>query len=154
MAELPGYQPIKGDPRRRVVAPSGEIISRRQYQKLQHEGLSPEEVARQAKAAKPKTPEQERRESLGVTQKSDYASKLDAFVSHWNANHPDQRISKAEAIRSIEFKAAYATHARMRDRKRPDRSPTGPWAQALVEMGLREPEWDWAVGDTPPKSGR
>src|SRR5712692_377705 len=153
MAELAGYQPIKGDPRRRVVAPNGEIISRRQYQTLQR-GMTPEKAAQQAKAERPKTPEQERRESLGVTQKSDYASKLDAFVSHWNANHPDERMSKAEAIRSIEFKAAYSEHARQRSRKRPDTSSTGPWAQALVEMGLREPEWDWAVGDTPPKSGR
>ena len=154
MAELPGYQPIKGDPRRRVVAPNGEIISRRQYQKLQHEGLSPEEVARQAKAAKPKTPEQERRESLGVTQKSDYADKLDAFTKQWNSLHPDDRITKAEAMRRIEFKAAYAEHARQRSRKRPDDSPTGPWAQSLVVLGVREPEADWRVGDTPRKSAR
>lgn len=155
MAELPGYQPIKGDPRRRVVAPSGEIISRRQYQKLQHEGLSPEQVARQAKAAKPKTPEQERRESLGVNRKSDYADKLDAFVKNWNANHPDNvPIKKGEAIHMIEFRAAYAVHARMRDRKKPDVSPTGLWARSLVDLGVREPEADWNVGDTPRRSGR
>lgn len=153
MAELAGYQPIKGDPRRRVVAPNGQIISRRAYQTLQR-GMTPEKAARQAKAEQPKTPEQERRESFGVTQKSDYADKLDAFTKRWNTDHPDDQISKAEAMRRIEFKAAYSVHARQRDRKKPDVSPTGPWAQALVVMGLREPEWDWAVGETPRKSAR
>jgi|SRR6266478_5024023 len=153
MANLPGYQPIKGDSRRRVVAPNGEIISRRQYQTLLA-GKSPEQAAKEVKAAKPKSPQAERQERLGVTQKSDYSDKLDAFTKTWNTNHPDDRITKGEAMRRIEFKAAYAEHVRQRNRKKPDVSPTGPWAQALVEMGLREPEWDWAVGETPRKSAR
>jgi hypothetical protein len=30
-----------------------------------------------------------------------------------------------------------------------DNSPNGPKAQALVDLGRRRPEWDWAVGETP-----
>jgi hypothetical protein len=154
-ASLPGYQQLPGDSKRRVVTPTGEIISRRQYQKLLNEGLAPEKAALQRKAEQPKTPQQERAERFGYTQKSDYSDKLDNFVKKWNADHPDDPpIKKGEAMRMIEFRAAYAVHARQRNRKRPDTSPTGAWAQALVEMGLREPEWDWAVGDTPRRSGR
>jgi hypothetical protein len=151
---LPGYQPIPGDSRRRVIAPTGEVISRRQYQKLLNEGVSPEKAAEQRRAEQPKTPRQERAEQFGYTQKSDYSDKLDSFTKKWNVEHEDDQISKREAMRRIEFKAAYAEHARQRGRKRPDTSPTGAWAQALVDMGLREPEWDWKVGDTPPKSAR
>jgi hypothetical protein len=156
MPELPGYRPIPHDPLRRVVTPSGETISRRQYQKLQHGGVTPEQAAKQAKAEKPRTAQEERREKFGYTSKTDYADKLDAFTKHWNATHPGDQITRREAMGRNEFKYAYGIHSRQRDRKRPDRSPTGEWAQALVDMGLREPEWDWAVGETPPtgKSAR
>jgi hypothetical protein len=30
-----------------------------------------------------------------------------------------------------------------------DNSPNGPKAQALVDIGRRQPEWDWNVGETP-----
>ncbi len=153
-ADLPGYRPIKGDVRRRMITPSGETISRRQYQKILHGGTTPEQAAKQAKAEKPRTAQEERREKFGFTSKTDYADKLDAFTKHWNATHPGDQITRREAMGRNEFKYAYGIHSRQRDRKRPDRSPTGEWAQALVDMGLREPEWDWAVGETPPRSAR
>lgn len=62
-------------------------------------------------------------------------------------------VSRTQARHDPVFQQAYRVDAaqwRMTP-NRQDRSASGPWARALVDMGLRsEDDW-WDVGDTPPR---
>jgi hypothetical protein len=62
-------------------------------------------------------------------------------------------VSKNQARQDPVFKDAYrvdrAQAGRTPDKQ--DRSASGPWARALVDMGLRDEDDYWDVGDTPPR---
>jgi hypothetical protein len=60
-------------------------------------------------------------------------------------------IRKSQARKDPLFQQAYRVDA-AQARKVPDkqdRGASGPWARALVDMGLRHEEDWWDVGDTP-----
>lgn len=74
-----------------------------------------------------------------------YQDRLGYYASY-------QGVSKQQARHDPNFQQAYrvdrAQAGRIPDKQ--DRSASGPWARALVDMGLRqESDW-WDVGDTPP----
>jgi hypothetical protein len=60
-------------------------------------------------------------------------------------------VGKSQARRDPVFQQAYkvdrAQASRIPDKQ--DRSASGPWARALVDMGLRDEDDWWDVGDTP-----
>lgn len=129
----------KRDQARRYVSPStGEVISLRQFQKGARGGVSYEQYQRQ-RASQGVLP---RRYKL--TQKSD----LTLYVE--NVNRTAARdglpfITEKDAAASPEFKLL------RRWIRSKDASPKGKRAQALVMLGLREPWWEWDVGETPRK---
>lgn len=120
---------------RKYVSPStGEIISTRQFQKGAHTqaGTSPSTV------------------SKGTGQKDDYRAKLEAY--HHNLNKGRAKdglpaVSKKQAMSDPMFKQLYADYKAFRRDK--DKSAKGRFARVLVDLGLRDSEWTFDVGETP-----
>ncbi len=60
-----------------------------------------------------------------------------------NPNADGSYMTAQEALQSEEYRQLVI------DLSSWDNSPNGPKAQALVKLGRRRPEWNWAVGETP-----
>ncbi|SRR6266852_5492239 len=60
-----------------------------------------------------------------------------------NPNADGSLMTAQEALQSEEYRQIVI------DLSSWDNSPSGPKAQALVKIGRRRPEWNWAVGETP-----
>jgi hypothetical protein len=73
-----------------------------------------------------------------------YQDRLDTYARYIG-------VSKNQARQDPVFKDAYrvdrAQAGRTLDKQ--DRRASGPWARALVDMGLRSEDDYWDVGDTP-----
>jgi len=61
-------------------------------------------------------------------------------------------VTKQQARHDPVFQRAYRVDRAQANRipDKQDRSASGPWARALVDMGLRDEDDYWDVGDTPP----
>lgn len=60
---------------------------------------------------------------------------------------PSEIKVKGKSASANKFKAAYKNFKQSKDN-----SAKGKKAKALELFGLRQPEWEWAVGDTPGKT--
>lgn len=174
---LEGFRPLrKGETgysqRRYINESTGEILSVRQYQKLAQRTILPPKPITTSKIPSPtkvtskKTTAQptiafikDKREGytqtskqtnttfyVPISQKSIYALRLRQYTDNANrlarqAGLPE--ITLKQAMQSPEFKLYYKWS------KSRDKSPTGKLAQALIAFGLRDPNADYDVGDTP-----
>ena len=174
-----GFIPLrvngKLDSRRRAVNTStGEIISLRQYQKLQKQTAS-SQTSQPAQTAQ-STQKPKRTPQKSITKKQSQGSSpvvAQAKVSHSRDYYKQQvgifmdarnkqlansglplYTKRSDVIRSQEFKAYYQAikppSKSMSDaQKKKWNDPKGKKAQALVNLGLRSPEADYPVGETP-----
>lgn len=163
-----GFTPLRDvsgklDSRRRAINPStGEVISLRQYQKLQ------KQVAPTTPTPTPKPPKRSTtpRQSKQVVAQAKggghtrdyYKQQVGIFMDARNKQLANAGASlytkRSEVIQSSEFKAYYKAlkppARNMSDaQKKAWNSPKGKKAQALVNLGLRQPDADYPVGETP-----
>lgn len=131
--------------RRYVSDTTGRIISVREFQKHATRTSPP-----------PKTvPGTAAPTSVGAIQvastragKTRYKEFITIYQRNANIERAKQGLpplTRRDVIRNSEFKAAYKIIARGKK----DKSPNGPLASALVTMGLRKPEWQFPVGESP-----
>lgn len=96
--------------------------------------------------------------SIPKTQKAvkpnkQYTQFISKFVDKQNrelaANNLNPTFSRGEARTNPQFKKAYADLKREGKKKKMNRSAHGSLAQALEDLGLREENADYPVGETP-----
>lgn len=118
------YSRIPGDSARRYRdTETGETISRRQYENI-------------------------RAQQQGFSSWSEYQGlRRDQTYMRWLSMHAEKHgISEREARRiGSDFNALYTRAADDGWEKDPD----GSFADLLVDIGEREDDWEWDVGDTP-----
>lgn len=141
---------------RAYINDDGKVISRRQYQKIQNEGVTPERKAKERRAKgelRDKYKKQRRYNHFVDVYKDKTAAKLGIKRSQVKV-----RGNSAEAI---EFRKNYKRFRKIFDdaekqRKRRggkiddyiDRSPSGELAKIMTALNLRSPEWDMPVGQS------
>lgn len=133
LPDLPGYQRVKGDPRRRVETPDGHLISRRHYEDL-------------------------RFKAAGWRSYRDYQNEMldDSYV-RWLSNAIVNGKGTERELRSStsEFNRKFlATRRAKFDRTKRGRSPKGPFADFLIYTGDRDEGDTHDVGDSPGKGRR
>jgi hypothetical protein len=111
----------------RYLSPSGEIVSRRQY-----------DNARAEEAGWGNRARFERR----------YEDSTYLWAARKLANSEGVRIQKIDRIGTEENKLLLAAMKGKWGTERASRSPRGPMAKLLVQMGLRDPSATYAVGNT------
>lgn len=117
------YRPLGGSSRRYVDVDTGEIISRRQY-------------------------ENERARNEGFSSWSEYQGLArDQTYRRWLSLYADEHgVSENEARKiTSDFNRSYTRAAG----DGWSRDAQGSFADFLVDIGEREAEWEWDVGDTP-----
>lgn len=158
---LKGYSRVPGSARR-YLTPSGVEISRREYDNRV--------LAREARAGRSpfKTRAEKERAAINTQGfRSTYQAQQFRKSQDWKVwqGRIAEKTGKRLTARSPEFAAAHQVadaRAGLPDHKRPDGSTytldhdddrlvdsDGPLADLLVALGYRDPDWEWAVGDTP-----
>lgn len=141
---VPGFRALRNKTRQYENTKTGEIISKRQYQKLQNAGLSNERAAKQRLEQRefniPAKGEKHRHQALLKDYiREEKARAIKAGKKRFVLN--DKELNKFDKI-IVELKQL--------GRKRGiDRSSKGRLAQLLVLLGRRSPEWDMPVGESP-----
>ena len=144
------YAPLHDRARRYVDTTTGEIISRRQYQRVQHEGKTPEQVARETAMrlhaeqvpveVDRNTGRVYRRSASGARISLDPLRRYRSIVADYKSKNPGARVRGPMAQEWRELLAD------LRDK---DNSPTGRKARALVRLGRRDAGAPYDVGETP-----
>ncbi len=162
-SELPGYIALGGTSRK-YKTPTGKTISRRQYEKLRASTPTPRPTKTPGQIARLKasisrygelvTARQQNLEKQGISMgrraiMQDPSFKLGIAVMNKTNKDREKYILK-------EFKISKGKH--LRDRPKIDYEyrhahpemygPDSPLSQFLVDIGRREPDWDFFVGDT------
>lgn len=99
-----------------------------------------------------RTYENERVQKAGWRNWSDYqrARKSDDYNRLVNRAIVEQGLTRRDIGPESEFSQLYLEmEAEKEISGERDLSPEGPLARMLVYVGLRDPEWEWDVGDTP-----
>lgn len=125
---LRGYRRLPGSARR-YRTPSGEIISRHEYDK------------RRAQEAGWKSTSEMRR----FRQSNDWHAwrfKMRAHDRQQDTGYSGDLMISAYRVQQLRAQGLDDTAPELSD-------PDGPLAAILVGMGHRDESWDWAVGDTP-----
>lgn len=144
---LPGWRrvpksvdPIKHARRWYENTETGEQISRTAYQTLQAGGVSPAERAKIRRAS-------------GITPKNQsYTNLVQAYKKKQSEKLgiPQRAVKvRGNSELAIKFKTGRAKLAALSATDLADKSPSGKLAQILVELGLRNPEWQFPVGESP-----
>lgn len=145
-----GFVPIRGNKARQAVnINTGEVISLRQYQKLQNQQLTPEE----------RVSKQVIREANKERKGRDYyKQEITIFMDSRNKQLANAGLpmytKRSEVVRSDEFKAYYQAvkppSKNMNDeQKKKFNAKDGKKAKALVAIGLRAKDADYPVGESP-----
>ncbi len=120
----------------RYLSPSGEVISRRQYDNL-------------------------RAQAEGWDNRSQYENRYNDSTYLWafQQYRREQKLSIQQARRSDRMGGAMnkklrAAQATGWGKTREGRAARGPMARLLVEMGYRDPSATYAVGDTDGAKGK
>jgi hypothetical protein len=125
-----------------VVKATGEVISGAKARKL----AGSTAPSRQPKSARKATT----RPTKPNTQYTNYISRfVDRKNRELKANNLNPNFTRGEARTDPVFKRAYANLKREGSKKKVDRSAQGPLAEALEDLGLREENADYPVGETP-----
>lgn len=148
------YRPLhKGEAgysatRRQYVSPSnGDIISLARFQKGAH-GEQTYNTRRFIKTVV----RGEKIEKRNPRANEQYKRMLTSHVNKVNREREktgEKPITRGEARQSQDFKDAYAALKREGRRKAKDNAPHGKLARALEDLGLREVDADYPVGETP-----
>lgn len=121
-----GWKKLPGSAER-YLSPEGEIVSRRQYDNT-------------------------RAEALGWHNRSEFERRYDDPTYYWAArkiaNKQGVRIQKIDRMGSKESQVLLKAKRTGWGKTREGRSPKGPMAKMLVDMGLRDPSATYAVGNT------
>jgi hypothetical protein len=127
-----GYSKTK----RTYVSPSsGEVIPVARFQKLAKGVTS---APKQSKPSKPNA------QYTGFISKFVEKKNRDLSASNLNPN-----FTRGEARTNPDFKRAYADWKREGKKKKADKSEHGKLAMALEDLGIREENADYPVGETP-----
>ncbi len=118
---IPGYKRLPGSARQYVNISTGEVFSRRQYDK----------IAASVKAAPVRKGSMVR-----------YNRMVSDFQAYMKREHGIE-MTRREVRQSADMKSI------VKDLRSKDTSPDGKKAKALVRLGRRRPEADYPVGDTP-----
>lgn len=134
--KLKGYTALGGSSRK-YRTPTGKIISRREYdnRRLKKEGWKNRSEAERFRTGRLYTEKRDKLERAGRKPRE-----LDIF-SDWAAFVRDVDWEKVDEI--------WDTVQAERESGEPRIDPDGPLAEVLTLEGMRFPEWEWAVGDTP-----
>lgn len=122
---LPGFQRVPGRAER-YTTPGGGTISRRQYEN---------QLAR----------------SAGWSSWSEYqrVARTQDYRRNLRIMSEERDITPRQAAGATsEFSHAYAEF-RQAGAYKGSKAPTGAWAQLQVTQGLRQPDANWDIGDTP-----
>lgn len=125
---LRGYRRLPGSARR-YVTPSGQEISRHQYDQI-----------RAQKAGWTST-----REMRKFRQSNDWH----AWRFKAKSNNPNQDFGYTGDLMVSAHRVQVLRAAGYSDDSPELSDPDGPLADVLVAIGYRDPGWDWSVGDTP-----
>lgn len=141
---------------RAYINENGQVISRRQYQKIQNEGITPERKAK------------ERRAKGELREKYKKQREFNHFVDVYKDKTAEKFGIKRSKVKvrgnsaeAIEFRKNYKRFikifddAKKQQKKRGgkiddyiDRSPNGELAKIMLELNMRKPEWDMPVGQS------
>lgn len=144
---IPGWQripkavdPIKHARRWYINTETGQQISRTAYQTLQAGGVTPAERAKI-------------RRNSGVRPKNSAYTNLVQAYKKKQAEilgvSPRKIRVRGNSESALKFKAGRKALADLSALDLADKSPSGKLAQILVKMGLRKPEWQFPVGESP-----
>lgn len=118
---------------------TGQTITRRAHQTLAKGGIKPEEVAKM-------------RETAGVKAKS---SRYNSFVKAYKmrtaiktGRRPSDVKVRGNSAEAVIFKGRLARLREIGKDKNVDRSPRGELARLLVDLNMREAEFDRPVGES------
>jgi hypothetical protein len=150
VADQPKYVPLRNAARQYVDTGTGEVISRRQYQKSQHGGTTPEKVAHQTAMrlhaeqieveVDRNTGRVYRRSSSGARIALDPLRRYRGIIADYKETHPGARVRGPMAQEWRELLGDLASK---------DNDPNGRKARALVAIGRRDAGAPYDVGDTP-----
>lgn len=145
-----GYSYVPGSNNTKVQTPEGETITRRQYRNIE---------AKERGAANYESELRAKREAsardLGISRK-EYQNlrRSDSYkgmLHNFKRSHPEYKKNPIGGSFDKEF-YAFINDKSATDPKTgepvPDNTPTGPRARFLVDVGLRNPDWGWDVGET------
>lgn len=170
-----GFTPLRNKQREYRNDKTGQVISKRQYQKLQAmQSLGLSAPVSNEKAAKLREEKGRAKAgdgwifASGRTKMARYNSLVDSYKSKQFEIGEENLIKKIKAGEATEsdlkkFRKAGKDQFKVRgnsesaqrfkqlqkDLKSKDNSPTGKKAQALIQLGRREPEFRGLVGESP-----
>jgi hypothetical protein len=125
---LRGYQRLPGSARR-YRTPSGDVISRRQYDNLRAQQAGWKNQA-------------EMRRFRQSTDWHAWRFKIRANDKTQDTGYSGDLMINAYRVQQMRDAGYDDTSPELSD-------PDGPLAAILVAVGYRDENWDWAVGDTP-----
>lgn len=147
---LPGYKALGGPARQYVDTRSGEVISRRQYQKLQNKGVTPERMAARNRErvesgklqvqVDRNTGRPYRLSRSGAKISLDPMRRYRGLVMDFKAAHPRAKVRGSAARTWRDMLDALRSN---------DNTPGGRKARALIDIGRRRAGDPWLVGETP-----
>lgn len=144
---LPGYKKVPGSSRR-YVTPSGQEISRRQYENIRFQKAGWHSWSEYQRVAK--TPEYRRFVKAAETYEKTDRSWPRQKRKHWDFEEYLRRGSRGPSRTGYknpdsEFNEAFLKAYRSDF----DPSVGGPFEEFLIDIGLREPGMQFDIGDTP-----
>lgn len=133
----------KDKARRYKNAATGETISRWEYEKRKT-GIDMREKARIRKAQ-------------GVISKTTHEqNRLNGFIHSYKAKRakalgvkPKDIKVRGQSDEAVYFRDLHRQLKKLNKAEKADKSPTGKMAKILEALGLRDPEWQYPVGQSP-----
>ena len=153
--QVPGFIPLRNKQREYKNEKTGEVISKRQYQKKQAELSLGVKITSNEQAAKLR-----QKKAVEIGTRGEEGKKLVAGARHMSRyNSLVKSFKEGEAKRlgipesKIRVRGDSDTAKRFKqlqkDLRSKDNSPNGRKARALVALGRRSLEWDMPVGESP-----
>lgn len=131
MADVPGYERVPGSARRYRNTATGETISRRQHDNLRIQaGSSPFKNRAQI-------------------EKYRSGRNLEAQRHRRIARARDRMSPTPKGVNPADYDSEYVRLYVAMQNDPKNTSPTGPTAEFLAYIGLRDPSDQWDVGETP-----
>lgn len=159
---VPGFEPLRNKQREYKNTKTGQVISKRQYQKLQAEQTLGQKVTSNEQAAKIRAKKAEETGGHGTDQtgwlfKSGHnkMARFNALVEDYKRAElkrlglPNTQKNRDKIKVRGDSDSAKRFRSLLNDLKSKDNSPNGRKAKALQALGRRQLEWDMPVGESP-----